>query len=72
MFWLFSFTLTETQVWHRHTQHTGAVAATVLLAVCWVESEVELIPEESAIIGVDQLKHALMDDVRLKAGEQKY
>lgn len=32
----------------------------------------ELTPEESPIVSVDQLKHALVDDVRLKAEEQKY
>lgn len=57
---------------HGHTQPTGAVAAAVLLAVCWVESKVELTPEESSVVGVDQLKHTLMDDVRLKAEEQNY
>lgn len=53
--------------YHGRAQRTGAVAAAVLLAVCWVESKVELVPEEGSIVGVDQLKHALMDDVGLKA-----
>lgn len=72
MFQLFSSTLTETQVKHRYTRHTGAVGAAVLLTVCWVKSEVELTPEEGTIVGVDQLKHALVDDVRLKAEQYKY
>lgn len=45
---------------------TGAVGALCV----WVEREVELLSEESSVVCVDQLKHALMDDVRLEAGSR--
>lgn len=43
-----------------------------MLTVCRVKGEVELTPEEGTIVGVDQLKHALVDDVRLKAEQYEY
>lgn len=50
---------------------TEAVAS-VLLAAVGVEGEVELPPEESSVVCVDQLKHALVDDVRLQEHKHVY
>lgn len=33
------------------------------------ESEVELLPEHGPVVRVDELKHALVDHVRLREGE---
>lgn len=49
---------------------TGTVRRAVLLAVSRVESKVKLPPEESPVVRVDQLEHALMDDVRLRREKQ--
>lgn len=50
---------------------TGTTCGTLLLAVGWVESKVKLLPEQSPVVCVDQLKYTLMDDVRLKTGTKK-
>lgn len=51
---------------------TEALCAAVRPAVRWVEGEVKLPSEESTVVCVDQLKHALMDDIRLKTGTDQH
>lgn len=49
---------------------TGTHCDAILLGSIGVESEVELPSEQTSVVCVDQLEHALMDDVRLKTDKQ--
>lgn len=42
------------------------VVSAILLAARRVDGEVQLLSEQSSVVSVDQLEHALMDHIRLK------
>lgn len=48
--------------------NTYGVPGAVLQALSWIESEVELPPEEGPVVCVDKLEDALVDDIRLEEG----